>query len=129
MFGSDVAAALPELRREAESLMTDTCRIDRPTGSTLDPQNHQQVTIWALVWSGPCRARVTSADRTETLRLQVSIPVDAPAPLVGHRITITDAVFDSSLEDEVVFVTEAPVSSQAVLRRLSAERGPDVDRR
>ena len=54
MIGHDVAAALPELRAQAESLMTATCDIDRLT-TTWNEALQKSVTTWASVYADvPC---------------------------------------------------------------------------
>lgn len=136
MIGNDIAAALPELRRESESLLVDACRIDRAAGGTLDPVTHQSVTTWEPIWSGPCRAKVrtegqsavVAAEPVSVLRVEVSLAVTTPAPHVGNRVTITNAVNDPALQDIETFVTGAPVGSQTVLRRVMTEKAQESDR-
>lgn len=136
MIGDDIAAALPELRSEAESLLVDTCIIERAAGAALDATTHQTVTTWATVWSGPCRARVraegqsavVAAELVSVLRVEVSLAVSTPAPLVGQRITIITATNDPSLAGVKVFVVGAPVGSQTVLRRVMTEKAQEADR-
>lgn len=137
MIGDVIAAWLPDLRREAESLLIDTCLIERRTGQTSnDPGTGMSTPTYATYWSGPCRALVRSdtqpvpvgAELANVLHLEVSIAVDAPAPHIGHRITITAAVFDSSLAGAQVFVTGVPVGSQMILRRITAEKAQGADR-
>lgn len=116
--------------------MPDTCIIHRASGGTLDPVNHQSSTTWASVWTGSCRAWYRFAGRTtvgggqsSALQLEIALPMDAPDPLIGERITITQATFEPRLQGEVVFVSAVPVGSQSVLRRVSAERPAGLDRR
>ena len=61
-LGADIAAALPELRAQAESLMVDACTIRRATGeTTIDPVSLADVPVYAVVWSGPCRVQRSGA--------------------------------------------------------------------
>ena len=53
MIGDIITAALPLLRAQAESLMTDTCTIERLT-SGWDEAQQKTVTTWSLVFTGPC---------------------------------------------------------------------------
>lgn len=61
MIGHDIAAALPELRAHAESMMADTCRIRRPNGTTLDPETLEEVPNYLDVHTGPCRVQRSGA--------------------------------------------------------------------
>ena len=49
MIGSDIAAALPRLRAEAESLMRDTAVVERSAGQVRDPDNGQLIDDWQSV--------------------------------------------------------------------------------
>ena len=63
MLEWDVAAELPYLRAQAESLMVDEVTVERPTGeSTPDPVTLEQVPVYAQVYSGKGRVQRTNAD-------------------------------------------------------------------
>ena len=54
MIGHDIAAALPELRAQAESLMVDRCDIDRLV-SVWDEAEQKTVTTWTSIHADvPC---------------------------------------------------------------------------
>lgn len=60
MLGHDIAAALPELRAQAESMMVDTCRVrrlDTDTPSVPDPDTLALVPNYLAddIYAGPCR--------------------------------------------------------------------------
>lgn len=55
MLGEDVAAALPGMRAQAESLMQDTVLVEVGTGVELDPDTLEEVPEWAEVYAGPGR--------------------------------------------------------------------------
>ena len=61
MLGDDIAAALPDLRAQAESLMVDTCVIRRQNGTAPDPVTLAEVPVFEDVWSGPCRIQRSGA--------------------------------------------------------------------
>lgn len=51
MIGDDIAAALPELRAQAESLMTTPCEIREPGSRQYNPETDtEQYVPGALVW-------------------------------------------------------------------------------
>ena len=62
MLVDDVAHALPELRAQAESLMTSTCTIrESATGEPVTgPDGEVTFPPGAVVYSGPCRIRPVS---------------------------------------------------------------------
>lgn len=101
MLGDDIARALPELRAHAESMMRDTCTVERHTGNgrvwdelTGTYSDPEPVTIY----SGRCRVRARDAqDQSLTVGeaawsvtdVVVSLPLSAPAPPVDAVVTIT----------------------------------------
>ena len=56
MLGPDVAAALPEMRAEAESLMVNRCTIERLT-TVWDEVEQKTTTTWAVVITGISQCR------------------------------------------------------------------------
>ena len=48
-----IAANMPRLRRNAESLMTDTIRVVRPGGVTVDPETGAETTGGQTLYEGP----------------------------------------------------------------------------
>lgn len=118
MIGHDVAAALPELRAQAESLMTATCDIDRAT-TAWDEDEQATVTTWASVHADiPCafvippatsRALLTDEAVTpESPVVKVSVDVEGVKP--DDRVTVAG--------HGVVWVTHVPVRTNQVQRRL-----------
>lgn len=55
MLVSAVAAALPELQAQAESLMVTPCVVARPTGVTADPVTGADVETSETVYDGYCK--------------------------------------------------------------------------
>lgn len=118
MIGHDVAAALPELRAQAESLMADVCDIDRLT-TGWNEALQKSVTTWATVHADiPCafvvppakvRALVTDEIVTpESPVVKVSVDVLGVQP--DDRVTVAGM--------GVVWVTHVPVRTNQVQRRL-----------
>ena len=118
MIGHDVAAALPELRAQAESLMADVCDIDRLT-TGWDEALQKSVTTWATVHADiPCafvippatsRGLLTDEAVTpETPVVKVSVDIDGILP--DDRVTVAGR--------GVVWVTHVPTRTNRVQRRL-----------
>ena len=109
VLGDDIAAALPELRSQAEALMVDACKVERPNGTTLDPDTLAEVPAFALVWEGPCRVQRSGAlsprEQSGAAGYEFGVdsvlaqlPLDALDIKRGHRFTVT-AVGDVSDPD------------------------------
>lgn len=96
---ADVAAELPFLRAQAESMMVDTVTIERPDGTTLDPDSLEEVPAFTTVIS--IRARVqrpgSLSPRESTAggfefgvnTVLVQLPLSATGVLKGDRVTVT----------------------------------------
>ena len=124
MLGHDVAAALPELRAHAESLLVDAGVLQRITGHTIRADGWRE-DVWATHWSGPIRLRtlVVGSDRdaagqpVAVTRVQCSLPVSVTGVRVGDRIVPTSS---DVLAGDPLYVTEVPpLGTHAVLRRLT----------
>ena len=118
MLGAGIDALLPALRQQAESTMVDTCAIDREV-SAWDEALQRTVTSWVTVHAGvPCAltdpgasVQVISAGETVTQIFPlVKIPVAFEGVEPDDRVTLASG--------PVVWVTDAPVRTQQVLRRL-----------
>ncbi len=128
-LGADIAAALPELRRQAESMMRDECTITRPGAQTWDDATGAYVggTLTRL-YAGPCRIRrpnvaereaaAGDADWTVTGAV-VSIPVDGTTDdLLGATVHVEHCEMDPALTGRDLKVTGPHAQSQATARRL-----------
>lgn len=117
MLGADIAAALPELRAHAESLMVDSAtvrRIDPDNPTTTDPVTLEEVPNYVTVWSGPCRVQRSGAlSQQETSpggyefgvgSILAQLPLSATGIVRGDTLTVT-AVGDISDPDLVGVVT------------------------
>lgn len=133
MLGHDIAAALPDLRAQAESLMVDACTI---TGGGGEPAWDDSAGEWttsagSTVYAGKCRVQVPNVaeqnadagEREWTIQAAiVSLPVaGSEAVQVGHVITITDCPWDVSLEGVTFRVTAEHRKTHATARRLRCE--------
>lgn len=137
MLGHSIAAALPRLRAQAESMMLDTCKVEVVTGTTTDPLTGVVTPTYSTVY-GPAtephrgRCRVTTYEAHErnpevggaTLTVQryaVHFPVGSFAPAKGQVITITAATFDPHLAGRKYTVVALLHKTAATAYRLGVE--------
>ena len=132
-IGPAIDATLSTLRAEAESLMVDTCDLQRRSStSTMDPQTGEVTHTWETYWMGPCRLRVRNTDRagyvaeeaTTVVVRELQLPVAAPLPNVGHRVVIARG-------EEAATLHVAAMPSQGthlVMRRVHVETREVIER-
>lgn len=136
MLADDIAAALPELRAQAESMMVDTCLIADPNvEAAWDAENG----VWstpegAALYSGKCRIRQpsagTAAEAGEAAfaisdRI-VSIPLSGEGYSegvdripVGASVTITSATGDPFLRGKTLtYLSPASEQTYPTARRM-----------
>ena len=130
LLGDDIARALPELRSHAESMMRDTCTVERRTGPGVWNQSTGLYTDDAptVVYAGPCRVRnmqpnPQAADAGEAEwasdLIYVHLPVAGSEGVKdGDVVRITSAANDAALVDLEVTVTGLHVQTNATARRL-----------
>lgn len=129
-LGADIAAALPELRDQAVSMMRDFCTITRPSAGEWDEASGIYVPPGAPVtlYSGPCRVRRPNVAEREALAgdadwtltgAVVSIPVDKTTDdLLGATVHVEHCEMDLALTGRDLKVTGPHAQSQATARRL-----------
>ena len=128
-LGADIAAALPELRRQAESMMRDECTITRPGAQTWDDATGGYIPgAPVALYSGPCRVRRPNLAEREALAgdadwtlagAVVSIPVDGTTDdLLGATVHVEHCEMDPALTGRDLKVTGPHAQSQATARRL-----------
>lgn len=120
MLGAGIDALLPELRAQAESLMTDSCTIDRLTGgSHWDEDLQKTVPTWDVVHIGvPCALEDPAAGGRVVIADAVTTPV---SPLVKIPVTFEGIKPDDRVtlaSGPVVWVTDAPARTHQVQVRL-----------
>lgn len=138
MIGHDIAAALPEIRAHAESMMVDTCRIDRQRVdedgnpvTEMDPVTLEIVEVWDVVHGGPCRAQrrdVSSSPEQmagefefEVSPLEMQLPISATGVRRLDRVTITAAAFDPELVGIEATVLTTRAKTHATKRELTCK--------
>ena len=131
MLADDIAAALPELRRHAESRMLDTAEIRRPTGNTVfDEETGTSIPEVLPVFTTRCRVKSTRTygvlnqevgGRTaQTVAREFHMPVDSPAVEPGDvavLVAIHETTDPSLLGAELTLSGPAP-GSQTTARRI-----------
>jgi len=137
MLGDDIAAALPELRAHAESLMRDRCVITDPTTAerawdaatgTYGPAS--PVTVYA----GQCRVQRGLGGTSDAQAggatwgvnaVSVQLPITPESSMVrrGHvvRIVDIDPLTDADLLEMQATVRAVPSKTHAVKRTLLCE--------
>ena len=131
MLGADIAAALPELRIEAESLMVDSCTITRAGASgVIDEDTGIVGTDTASeVYSGKCRFRPPSVqpkttDAGETEWSLAANTLQLPASVTGVQIgdEVTGAsTLNPDIAGRTFTVTGVEQRTHATMRRVSLE--------
>ena len=136
-LGADIAAALPELRRAAESMMRDSCTITRPGVQTWDEATGVCVAADPVTaYSGPCRVRMAGAggakaDAGETgwpvADLTVWLPIgdQSDTVRVGDLVSITTRPHDAGSSTDAYRVAGLHSQTHSTSRRLACTR---VDR-
>jgi hypothetical protein len=125
-----IATTLPELRAHAESMMVDTCTVERLTGNGVWNPSTGLYTDDAptVIYSGPCRVRnmlpnPQQADAGEAAwssdLVYVHLPVAGSEGVSdGDVVRITSAANDAALVDLELAVTGLHVQTNATARRL-----------
>lgn len=130
-IGDDIAAALPELRRQAESRMTDTCRITQPGDGepVWDPATGTYTQPTVTVYEGKCRIKApalvnpfqSSGGSVETWQVEesiLSVPVDAPSIDSAMTVTYLTAPNNPNLPGRVFGVVGPHHESTATAQRV-----------
>jgi len=129
-FGADIAAALPELRAHAESLMTDTIRLETVTGSARDPVTLEMVDTYATVYEGPGRWQRPDTVAAESVagevefglnRVTVQLPISVTVAARGQRASVVASQTDPALPGARATVQAVPNKTHATMRRLLCE--------
>ena len=128
MLGGDLATALPALQQQAESLLTDSCNLQRKGSQSVDANTGMVTDSWTTYRSAvPCRVRasgiqpealqVAGQDITRIV-MTVAVAVAVDDVEVDDRVVVTVSR-DTSLIGLALYVVGVPRGSQMVLRRLS----------
>ncbi|KUM31575.1 hypothetical protein AQ436_00085 [Arthrobacter sp. EpRS66] len=129
-LADDVLGALPEFQAAAESLMIDSCEVERSTGvQVTDPVTGVVTDEWLQVYSGRCKVQSRTAVAAEPVagghrftleQLAVHFPMGVKLRL-DDRVTITASALDSSLVGLQFRLTELPRGSIRTANRWEVE--------
>ena len=133
-LGGDIAAALPGLRAQAESLMTDTVRVERATGTqSMDPDTLEMVDDYSPVHEGAGRVQrsgqlsphesVAGEVEFGVNALMVQLPLSALGIRKNDRVTVTAVgpLSDPDLVGLVATVQANLTKTHATKRTLVCE--------
>ena len=125
MLGHDVGHALPELRRQAESLMVDVGTVNIVT-SVFDPTMNANVETLTPVYSGRMRVwRATSSATAEAAGQQVTaLPLRCALPwatsgIEQGQIVVLSAAADPRLVGKRLIVRDVSSATHSVRRVLT----------
>lgn len=134
-----VAAELPHMREQAESLMVDTVLVERATGTfTTDPVTLEEVPDFTEVYAGPGRVqrsgRLSSQDDVSgdfefgVDSVLVQLPLSATGVKRDDRVTVTSlgAVSDPDLLGLVATVRANLTKTHPTKRTLVCEGVSDA---
>jgi len=129
-LGEDLAAVLPELRAEAESLMLDSCTIVRPGDPVTDPNTGVVTPGGSTVYTGKVKIQTYEAQESNpeaggatftVQRYALHIPVGSYQPAVGDVASITTAALDPNMVGRSYRVTALLHKTLATAYRLGVE--------
>lgn len=140
-FADDITDMLPFLREQAESLMLDTCTVERPGIVVTDPVTGVDSQVLDAIYptpeevaagnSGKCKtqqtisqaASPTSAGHVFTVQdAQLHLPVSAGPVRVDDVVTITASALDPHLVGNIYQVVELYEKSLATSQRLRVKQ-------
>lgn len=129
-LGVDVHHALPDLRRQALSLMVDSARFVRPGPAVFNPDTELlEPGADTLVHEGPCRLRAPSAvelrrlfgeEQVTTSRYIAALPHDVTGIEIGDVMTLTSSADPLALA-RTYRVVIVPAGTDLVLRAVGVE--------
>lgn len=129
MLADEIAAALPELRAEAEALMQDTCRVTSPGEKVWDDDEGKYVPgPPVVVYEGPCRLRNAYPAPQGVSTGETSWAVDAfvlSLPIAtsggvrdGHRVEMLTSAHDPAVVGMELVVSAPHPQTHSTARRL-----------
>jgi hypothetical protein len=129
MLADDVAAALPDLRAQAESLMVDTVFVEVLTDEVdTDPVTLEEVPVWAEVYAGRARIQrpgalspreqVNGGFEFGIKSLIAQLPLSAVGIQRGMRVTVVGIGASTDLDLlDVVATVQANLSKTHPTKR------------
>lgn len=122
-------AATRRGRERAKALMTETCVVERASGSITDPDTAVVSESWVTVYTGVCKMQGQQSQATNPIagghvftveQLMLHFPVSAK-PASGDRVTITSSVLDADLVGLQLRLTELARGTYRTADRWNVE--------
>ena len=133
-LGAELRGTLAELRTEAESLMLDTCKVERP-GKAVPDGRGGTTRPMTLLYEGKCKAQhppqafettpEAGGHEFSVQSAQIHLPVGAVGARVNDVITVTASAHDPHLAGRTFRVSSPPAKSFASADRLGVVEIPD----
>lgn len=129
-LADDINYLLPVLQEEAEALMVDTCRIERPGEAVTDPETGVVAPSYTLVYEGKCKVQSTQPQSRSAeaggavftvLDTRLDIPIGAGPVAPADRVTMLTGVYNPALIGNVYRITEPFEKSWPTAQRLRVE--------
>lgn len=127
----DVERLLPDFRRNAESLMTDTCQVGFDKQSDELDEHGEYPMVFTPVYDGPCRFKAGNVQASDveaasqllvsqlaTLSLPIGSSVDVRN---GMQVRVTGSLTDPALPGTVATIKAPFRSAYSTARRFAAE--------
>lgn len=131
MLGDDIAANLPALRSQAESLMRSECRIERLSEPVLDEETGLYTPARLTVYEGKCGLEFANTSAREVTPQSQSVVEQAPmlkvpvgataAILPGDVGTLTAHPNDSQMVGMQFRIAGLHTRTWGTMRRLQIE--------
>ena len=133
MLAQAVAEALPEMRAQAERLMTSTCTIRADDGGepVTDPDTGAVTwTAGTLIYSGKCRLRQpgtwgrqaqAGGEQVSPGSYQLSVPFDVTGLARTQLVTIDDSPDPAAVGKKLEIRETPPLGDNLSARRLICE--------
>lgn len=116
-------------RRKAESLMIDSCLVERSVGEVTDPLTGVVSDGWETVYEGVCKVQGRQAQASSPVagghvftveQLMIHLPVSAQSRL-DDRVTIVTATMDPDLAGATFRLTELARGTYRTADRWNVE--------
>lgn len=133
MIGGILAGVAPFLREQADSMMLDSCTVNRPGTPVTDPTTGVVTPSLTLVYTGKCKIQQTLAQSSNPVagghaftvqESRLDFPITAGPFQVNDVVTMTSSALDAQLVGRKFRVTDLFHKSIATAQRVRVEEVP-----